>query len=194
VPRPVRIHYRRLPDQEEVFHQTLVHETGALVTYVPAATIRRPTLVAGAAVLEPGSPAVWFTFPDAWHDIGRFHRPDGTFTGLYANVLTPVRMDGDAWSTTDLFLDVFITPAGAVHVLDRDELEDAEARGWIDPALAGHARAEAARLVRAVRQGAWPPAVVHAWTLERARRAAQGTPPSPPVYGEDRTGETEGER
>jgi uncharacterized protein len=164
------------------------------VTYVPAAAVRRPTLVAGVPVLEPGSPAVWFTFPDAWHDVGRFHRPDGTFTGLYANVLTPVRVDGDAWTTTDLFLDVFVTPRGEIHILDQDELADAEERGWIDKALACQARAEAARLARALRQGNWPPDVVHDWTLDRARRAAGGTPAAPPVYGVDRMDETEGGR
>jgi predicted RNA-binding protein associated with RNAse of E/G family len=150
--------------------------------------------VAGLPVLEPGSPVVWFTFPDAWHDVGRFHRLDGRFTGLYANVLTPVRIHGDSWTTTDLFLDVFVTPEGAVHVLDRDELDHAEGRGWIDAALAGRARAEADTLVRAVRQGDWPPAAVHDWTLARARRAAWGTPVAPPVYGEGRTGGPEGEK
>jgi predicted RNA-binding protein associated with RNAse of E/G family len=145
-------------------------------------------------VLEPGSPVVWFTFPDAWHDVGRFHRPDGQFTGFYANVLTPVRIDGDDWTTTDLFLDVFVAPDGAVHVLDRDELDHAEGRGWIDAALARRARAEADTLVQTVRQGDWPPTAVHEWTLARARRAARGTPVAPPVYGEDRTGEPEGEK
>jgi predicted RNA-binding protein associated with RNAse of E/G family len=161
---------------------------------VPAAAVRRPTVVAGVPVLEPGSPVVWFTFTDAWHDVGRFHRPDGRFTGFYANVLTPVLTHGDTWTTTDLFLDVFVTPDGAVHVLDRDELDHAEGRGWIDAALARRARAEADTLVRAVRQGGWPPAAVHEWPLARARRAAGGTRVPPPGYWEGRTGEPEGEK
>jgi len=156
--------------------------------------VPRPLIVAGATVLEAASPAVWFTFPDAWHDIGRFHLPDGTFTGLYANMLTPVRVEGDAWHTTDLFLDLFITPTGDTHILDRDELDRAEAAGWVEPALAARARSEAERLVRQARQGSWPPRVVMDWPLERAREAAAGTPGTPPVYRGRRTQQPEGGR
>jgi predicted RNA-binding protein associated with RNAse of E/G family len=152
------------------------------VTYLPAAGVDRPVAVAGETVLDPASPVVWFTFPGLWHDIGRFHREDGTFTGIYANILTPVERRMDVWETTDLFLDVFLAPDGGVHVLDRDELERAESRGWVDVGMAHRARAEAERLVAAAAAGTWPPPVVRAWSLERARRVAEGTPGTPPVY------------
>jgi uncharacterized protein len=139
-------------------------------------------VVAGSPVLEPTSPVVWFTFPGQWHDIGRFHLPDGTFTGYYANVLTPVRLDSDDWRTTDLFLDVFVTPAGGIHLLDADELAAAEERGWLDAQLALRARLEAERLIHSATAGTWPPPVVDEWTLARAEHVASGTPAPPPVY------------
>ena len=134
----------------------------------------RPSVIDGAVALEPGSPIVWFSFPGAWHDVGRFHRADGTFTGLYANVLTPVEgIEGAGWVTTDLFLDVWIPATGGdARILDEDELQDALERGWIDAATASRARAEATRLVEAAAAGAWPPRLVHDWTLDRARAAA----------------------
>jgi uncharacterized protein len=132
--------------------------------------------VAGRPVLEAGSPVIWFTFPGRWHDVGRFHRPDGAFTGYYANVLTPVRIRGDLWETTDLFLDVFLTPTDAIHLLDADELAEAERARWIEPGLVARARTEAESLMRAARAGRWPPAVVREWTLERVRSIAGGTP------------------
>src|SRR5690625_7056866 len=62
-------------------------------------------------ILEAGAPAIWFTFPGLWHDIGRFYLLDDTFTGYYTNIMTPVEFhDPLRWSTTDLFLD---------HWLDR---------------------------------------------------------------------------
>lgn len=133
----------------------------------------RPSVIDGVTALESGSPIVWFTFPGAWHDVGRFHRADGTFTGLYANVLTPVDgVDGGDWSTTDLFLDVWIpATGGTARILDEDELADAVERGWLDHATARQAREEAERLVNAATAGTWPPSVVHDWTLERARAA-----------------------
>lgn len=160
--------------------------------------------VAGRTVLEPRAPVVWFTFPGAWHDIGRFHTADGRFTGYYANILTPVErvaVPGSApslpaeppgpgpdargagsgvetWHTTDLFLDVFLDPRGAVRVLDQEELEVAAARGWIDPLTVRTAETEAARLAADARAGRWPPAIVKAWPLERARAAAGPTHPA----------------
>ncbi len=164
-----------------MFRQVLVHEgPDVLVTYMAAAGVDKPTVVAGRNVLGPGSPVVWFTFPGAWHDIGRFHTSDGAFTGIYANILTPVEVtrstEGDTWRTTDLFLDVFITPDGAIHLLDGEELDTAVKRAWVEAATARTAQSEADRIVAAARSGTWPPAVVSEWTLDRARAAAG--PPS----------------
>jgi len=172
----VDIHYHRPPDRRTVFHQRLVHRTpDVLVTLMEETPLDRPVRVGGATVLEAGASVVWFTFPGAWHDIGRFHTRDGRFTGWYANVLTPVRfLDDTTWETTDLFLDVFLEPAGAVHLLDADELAEAEARGDVTAAQAAAAREEADRLVGLARSDAWPPPVVDRWPLERARAAADG--------------------
>lgn len=154
-----------------------MHEApDALVTWLPRAGVRRAMVVEGRTVLEPDSPVVWFTFPGARHDIGRFHTADGRFTGLYANILTPVEMRDDEWRTTDLFLDVLLEPGRPPRVLDRDELAEALAKGWIEPAKAAAAEREAARLVREARAGAWPPAIVAEWTLERASAAAAARP------------------
>ena len=175
IPEPgdaIRIRYRRPPDREDLFVQRFIaRDAGAVVTLLDQATVKHASVVDGVTILEPGSPIVWFTFAGERHDIGRFHRADGTFTGLYANILTPVDgLDGADWSTTDLFLDVWL-PAqdGVIRILDEDELTDASRRGWIDDAAAAGAIAEAARLAENARAGAWPPPIVHAWTLERAR-------------------------
>lgn len=137
------------------------------VDFTPAIRIE------GRVVLERGSDVVWFTFPAHWHDIGRFHRADGTFTGIYANILTPVEIpEPGVWHTTDLFLDLWLPPDGPPRLLDEDEFEEARARGWIDPATAESARAEAKRLLQAARAGVWPPEPVRTWTLARAHEAA----------------------
>lgn len=163
----------------QVYVQELLYDDGRVkVTYARALDLGEPLVVNGSVVLEPGSDAVWFTFPGAWHDIGRFHRADGTLTGIYANILVPCTFEPGEWLTTDLFLDLWI-PAdadgslGAPTLLDEDELEHAERSGWVGPEWAGRAREEAIRLLEAAATGAWPPAVVGEWTLERAREAAR---------------------
>lgn len=183
----VEIRYRRPPDRLQVFHQYLVHDAPDVkVTLARAMAFPAPLRIDGVTVLEDGSDVVWFTFPGIWHDIGRFHRADGVFTGIYANILTPPVMDGAVWDTTDLFLDVWI-PAGKAEallpdakarLLDADEFDEAVAQGWIDPTTAAHAREEADRLLKAAASGAWPPPVVSEWTRERALSLLPGDGPS----------------
>jgi len=166
----VRINYRRPPDRIQVFEQHLVHDgEDVKVTLAESMPYEPPMRIEGQVVLELGSDVVWFTFPDTWHDIGRFHRADGTFTGLYANILTPPVLNGTEWDTTDLFLDVWLGPDGNVLLLDEDELDEAVGRELLDPSTAARAREEAHRLVAGARDGSWPPPSVQAWTLERCR-------------------------
>lgn len=168
--RSVRIHYRRLPEREDVFEQEVLEDAGEyVVTFLPAAALRRSVVVAGRPVLEPGAPVIWFTYPGRWYDIGLFHLADGTPTGLYANLLTPVVMEGDRWETTDLCLDLWRGHDGAVDLLDEEEFEEAVREGWMEPSLAAEARRQASSLLESARLGTWPPAHVFEWSLERAR-------------------------
>ena len=174
-PRNVRILYLRPPDRRESFVQRLILDTPEVkVTLAQNVPFDPPIRIQGEVVLEKGSDAVWFTFPGSWHDIGRFHRADGTFTGIYANILTPpIIRPGGEWETTDLFLDVWINPQGYLALLERDPLEEAENEGWISSETAARARAEAAWIREEFEADRWPPAVVHEWTLDRARRQAR---------------------
>lgn len=165
----VRIHYRRLPDHEQIFDQKVVLERAdVVVTLSQPLDLARPMTFDDRIMLERGSLALWFTFPGEWHDIGLFHRADGGYTGLYANILTPPEIDGPEWHTTDLFLDLWRPAGGELHLLDEDELEHALERGHIDRETADRARFEADRLLDLAGTGAWPPPVVEEWTLSRA--------------------------
>ncbi|NLG63678.1 MAG: DUF402 domain-containing protein [Candidatus Cloacimonetes bacterium] len=168
----VIIHYHRPPDRYERFEQHLVHRThDCVVTLLDAASVSRDIVIDGVTALEPGASVVWFTFRDAWHDIGRFHTRDDSFTGFYANVLTPVEgFDGTEWRTTDLYLDIWQPADGPPRILDQDELADARRAGAVDEASAQRAEREASALLHAAQAGAWPPPIVLDWTLERARR------------------------
>ena len=171
----VTIHYRRPPDRLEVFEQAVVEDDGeCVVTYLPSAKVKKPMEIGGRVVLEPGSPIVWFTYRgDVWHDVGRFHLADGTLTGAYVNILTPVRMDGTVWETIDLFLDLFITPTGEIEVLDRDELLGAMDAGWIDDGIGLRVAAEMQDVLCRADDDTWPSNHVREWTLERVREVME---------------------
>jgi predicted RNA-binding protein associated with RNAse of E/G family len=169
----VRIDYFRLPRRREVFVQKILLDTPEVkITLAENVPFDPPIQVMDRVVLEAGSDAVWFTYPEVWHDIGRFHLADDEFTGIYANILTPpvIRSRGN-WETTDLFLDVWVDPDGTLTILDEDQLAEAEEEGWISEALARRAREEANWIVREHEAGRWPPPIVHEWTLARARQS-----------------------
>ncbi len=169
----VHIHYLRPPDRVEIFTQSLLlDDPGVKITLASYVDVEHPMTIDGLVALERGSKAVWFTFPGAWHDVGRFHRADGTFTGCYSNILTPPTFhEGGIWHTTDLFLDVWIPSGGVATVLDEDQLQEAEANGWVDAATADRTRQEAADLIEKAEAGVWPPPIVEEWTLEKALSA-----------------------
>ncbi len=166
----VHVEYHRPPDRTDAFEQQLLTvENGCHVTLLPHAGIKKPMEVAGRTVLEAGSSIVWFTFEDAWHDIGRFHMADGAFTGYYANTIRPVAFhDPLTWECTDLYLDVWLGADGVPCLLDEDELHAALAAGHIsgDDALRAHMEVDA--ILAGAASGEWPPVIARTWTLERA--------------------------
>lgn len=173
-PGSVQINYLRPPDRREVFIQRLLLDKPKVkITLAESVPFDPPILIHGKVALETGSDVVWFTFPGLWHDIGLFHRADGTFTGIYANILTPpvIRPNG-IWDTTDLFLDVWVDPQGILSVLDEDQLLEAEAKGWVTVGEARRAREEVERISADHVAGRWPPAIVDEWTLKRARQSS----------------------
>lgn len=172
--RRVKIHYRRIPDCDRIYDQRVVVEReDVVITLSEPLDLSAPIMHDERLMLEAGSLALWFTFPGAWHDIGRFHRTDGSFTGIYANILTPPRMEGPVWYTTDLFLDIWWPLGGEVALLDEDEFDAAIERRQIEPEVARRAREEADRLLELAASGDWPPPVVAEWTLERALEALE---------------------
>ncbi len=153
---------------------------GVLVTLAVDVELDDPVEVEGATVLEPGADALWFTFPQRWHDIGRFHDATGGFNGWYANILTPPTIEeGGVWKTTDLFLDLWLRadargrPAAEPVVLDRDQFDEAAERGWIDEPTRKQALRELDAVLEAHAEGAWPPRIAREWTVERAREVLE---------------------
>jgi predicted RNA-binding protein associated with RNAse of E/G family len=174
LPTPtVQIDYLRPPDRREVFVQRLLLDTPEVkVTLAESVSFDPPIRIGGKIALETGSDAVWFTFPGKWHDIGRFYRADGEFTGVYVNVLTPPIIHPEGiWETTDLFLDIWVDPVGTLTILDEDQLREAEREGWVSGGHARRARQEAKHIEMEYKAGLWPPPIVAEWTLDRARRS-----------------------
>ncbi len=82
---------------------------------------RDDTLV-GPAVFKRGDRLVETFYSDRWYNVfAVYDRDDGALKGWYGNVTRPATITGDAVSSDDLALDVWVSPDGAVAVLDEDE-------------------------------------------------------------------------
>ncbi|MHC4611743.1 MAG: DUF402 domain-containing protein [Planctomycetota bacterium] len=124
---------------------------------------------AGSTMLEHGAPAVWYVFPEKWHDIARFHLRDGTLTGFYTNLCMPVEINADRWVGRDLFLDLWQPAGGEARWLDEDELAAAVESGLVDASTSKRIRNERSLIDLQVSQSDWPPPIVRDLSLEQAR-------------------------
>ncbi len=169
-PPLISLHYLRLPSRKQIYKQYLItKEAGANVTLSTDLVMDSPLIIKGETILETGSKIIWFTFPDTWHDLGLFHQADGAFTGIYANIITPLQYRSPfVWETTDLFLDIWIDLSGRAIVLDEDEFDLARGNGWMSPTVAEAALRESQLLIDGYRKGTWPPSFISQWSLDRA--------------------------
>jgi len=124
--------------------------------------------VGGTRILDSGAQMVWFVFPDAWHDIGRFHLSDGTFTGWYTNLCKPVQFDENTWVGHDLFLDLWQFTDGDAAWLDEDEFENAVKTRLVDAALKKQILNQRALIEMQVKLAAWPPPIAKDIDLAQA--------------------------
>jgi predicted RNA-binding protein associated with RNAse of E/G family len=121
----------------------------------------KPLVSRGVEVIAAGFAVVWFLFQGRPYDIGRFYRPDGTWTGYYVDILEPVAWEGGRsprfHPIVDLALDVWIDPDGAYTVLDEDEFEAFVRDGSLTDQQERHARAVLTHVLRDVENGSFPP-------------------------------------
>ncbi|HEY6103753.1 MAG TPA: DUF402 domain-containing protein [bacterium] len=159
----------RPPDRRVTMHTHLLQATEHLLVVTHEIAPSSHLTFQGAIVMDRGYRAVWFLFKDQPYDVGRFYRPDGTWTGYYADVLEPVRWAGADPTTlepiVDLFLDLWVAPDGQYAVLDEDEFDEAIDRKILAPEQIRHARRVLDELVRATVQGVFPPDVARDFRL-----------------------------
>ena len=82
----------------------------------------RDDATVGYAVFKRGDRLVETFYSDRWYNVfAVYDREDGALKGWYCNVTRPATITDDTVSSDDLALDVWVSPEGAVTVLDEDE-------------------------------------------------------------------------
>ena len=87
----------------------------------------------GALVVPPGSVTIGHYWPRRPYTAYHWLDPSGQTLGVYLNAATGVRIDTDTVFWQDLALDVLVTAAGGVEVLDDEEARAAPA--WAQAAI-----------------------------------------------------------
>ena len=169
MPRPIRYKYGRPGKSVETYEHQLIVDEPELKIMLMEDYGGEPIRINRETVVDPGASLLWYVFPGAWHDVGRFHLADDTFTGWYTNLCTPVEMEGDTWSSTDLFLDHWMTPEGKHTWLDEDELAGAIAAGHVSGEWRTAIEKERALIQSNLTVGAWPPPIALEFGLDEAR-------------------------
>lgn len=166
---PFTFAFIRPPDRRVTFESTLIEATEGHIILAHRITPSAPLEYQGEVVMGNGYWAVWFLFKGQPYDVARVYRPDGTWTGYYADVLEPVHWDGNNPHSlpplVDLFLDLWIAPDGEFEVLDEDELQAAIEGGTISGQQAAQARDVLAHMIAATRSGDFPPRLIRDFRL-----------------------------
>ena len=76
--------------------------------------------------------------------------------GYYCDICSPLHREGEGFTLTDLFLDVWVWPDGRLRVLDREEFEHAATSGVISESQVGLANDTVARLEAELANGQFP--------------------------------------
>ncbi|WP_376790862.1 DUF402 domain-containing protein [Thermoflexus sp.] len=110
----------------------------------------RPALDLGYAILEPADRFVEYFFRDRWFVIYEIHHhSDDRLKGWYCDIIYPPRISECEVEIRDLALDLFVTPAGEVLVLDEEEFEALGLRER-DPAAYSAARSALQELLERI--------------------------------------------
>ncbi len=120
-------------------------------------------------ILGENAPIVWFVFPGRWHEIGRFHSREESFTGWYTNLCTPFVTNGSEWHTTDLFLDFWQPHSDRGVWLDEEELREAIHDGRVSAEMDSQLKQEKRMITEAHATGDWPPHIARTIDLNAAR-------------------------
>jgi predicted RNA-binding protein associated with RNAse of E/G family len=161
--REILLEYLRPGKKTATYTERLVLDRPDVKVLLMKVEGTKEVRIGETAVLQPGSTVTWFVFPGQWYDIGKFHRADQIFTGWYTNICTPVVMNRDRWTITDLFLDLWLPADGPAAWLDEDEFAEAADAAALREDLAQAARSERARIEALLARRDWPPEFCRSW-------------------------------
>jgi len=110
----------------DVRHRVKLHYPAELIAWRPdgvvlSAAWALPPRDLGCTRFEPGDRFTEHYYTDRWFDVQEVASVDGRRKGWYCDIAEPAVIEGGRVSLVDLDLDVWVSAAGDVVILDEDE-------------------------------------------------------------------------
>jgi len=104
----------------------ILHYHGEIVQQLPTGVViqaewTQATKELGYTRFEPGDRFTEYYYSDRWFNIFAIAGANGKLKGWYCNITQPATIFNDRIEQIDLFLDVWVNPAGVPLLLDEDE-------------------------------------------------------------------------
>jgi predicted RNA-binding protein associated with RNAse of E/G family len=160
----ITIHYNRIMGPSLIYHETLLEETPhRLQTQAIMNNGIRDALTRGLqrnGVLKSHQRVHELEkqhFFDRAFNVLKFYDPLGEVLGYYSDICTPLTKIGDGhYATTDLILDLWVSPNRSTLELDWDEFDHATQNELLSPELQTLAKTTLTRLQHDVVVGVYP--------------------------------------
>ena len=124
-----------------------------------------------AVGIVAGSGDIWYRFW-LWRDdqiVEKYFDATGQLLGTQMDVCMPMVIGEREWTTSDLLLDIWISPDGRVTVRNETAFEAAVADGSLSMDEARWAEEHVRRLTAAIAQRRFPPPLVRNWQVDLRR-------------------------
>lgn len=151
--------YKWLPDRVHRSQQHLLYADEDVIVTTQRVKPSSPIIQNDKTVLGNNFPVIWFVFTNLWYSVAKVYNLENKWTGYYCDILKPVKRGMDAngklnrFEITDLFLDLWVNPAGDYEVQDEDEFEAAVQEGVINTDLEKKVREALKALIAEVASG-----------------------------------------
>jgi predicted RNA-binding protein associated with RNAse of E/G family len=141
--------------------------SGLLVERVRWREDTEPHMLEGIQIGEPGG--VWFRFwlPEPRQIIEKYFNAAGEAIGIYMPVSDPIQLQNEQYTTTHLFLGLWLAPSGRLTVVGEDRFEDAIEQAQLSDEQIRWAEARIREINADIHRDRLPPPLIRNFSIEK---------------------------
>ncbi|MBX2998236.1 MAG: hypothetical protein KF893_06950 [Caldilineaceae bacterium] len=141
--------------------------SGLLVERVRWGEEAEPIQLEGIQIGEPSG--VWFRFwlPEPRQVVEKYFNAAGDTIGIYMPVSDPIQLQSEQYTTTHLFLGLWLAPSGRLTVVGEDRFEDAIEQKDLSDEQIRWAEARIREITAEIHRDRLPPPLIRNFSIEK---------------------------